>query len=664
MKRTMQLQKRLPAVMAGVLLGTINPCLAADLTYTFDSDAQGWYAADGHGTLTWDATHGRGGGGCLKITMAAETDTEVDPRVDVAFDTTGYFSVEFDMMVDAASGTDGAGNYGNLQMVARDAGWSWDSMWFGGVDTSFNSYRHVKKAFTSAYGLKAYLQFQLASSMPPYLGDVTVYIDNVVIRDGTPPNPATLFDFAWPEETTMSVSSWAGGTPAADSVAVSQDTSPAPLHPDGSLKLVVNYNASNSGWQEGDVQLNPYDWDPSKFTWLEFDFYMDAPTGLSDYGGLQVFEIDSNWQWQNTGWQGLSAANVGTWTHYRVPLTSMALSHGLVVQVGGGMTVPVTYYVDNLVAWRPATPPQITKLAKSQTLGRGAVVTMDQPGPANQWQRDAIVTPANGIYTWYGFGEVTYAFTLTNFPDAIAHPGFEAHMFLVDGDTLANESGNETYGAVDWNASDIIVARLENNATGGVDFSFRYKTNLPNANPDQTLTTVHCPSALGTWGVSFGADTTSVTLSGPEGVLTNFSLPQEVADKFNCLISFLQFGVFKNDGSASGVNDGASATFSRVQMIGGYSTFDDSFSGPGLTANYAWRVTSSSAVSWTPSGTAWWLTWTLPDDGFTPLVSGTVHGPYHDAGVTYTYGLGASRFGAVPAASVPAGDAAFFRLKK
>src|SRR5712671_2524641 len=110
------------ALFAVALAGSTRLCLA-DISYTFNTDVQGWSAADGHGSVVWDATHGRGGGGCLKYTIVAGVDGEVDPRVDVAFDTTGYFSVEFDMMVDAASGTDAGGSYGNLQLVARDASW-------------------------------------------------------------------------------------------------------------------------------------------------------------------------------------------------------------------------------------------------------------------------------------------------------------------------------------------------------------------------------------------------------------------------------------------------------------------------------------------------------------------------------------------------------------
>ena len=662
MKLKRRSQQWIPSTLVVLALASgTSLCLAADISYTFDTDVQGWSAADGHGSVAWDATHGRGEGGCLKYTLVAGVDGEVDPRVDVAFDTTGYFSVEFDMMVDASSGTDTGGSYGNLQLVARDASWSWDSMWFGSVGASFNSYQHVKKAFTSAYGAKAHLQFQLQGAAP-YSGNVIIYIDNVVIRDGTPPNQAVLFDFAWPEEVTLGFSQWAGGTPAASGITVSQDTTLT----NGALRFTVDYNPSNSGWQEGDVQMATFDWDPSKFTWLEFDLYLDAPTGLSTYGIFQVFQINSSWGWQWIAGPNLSAANIGTWKHYKVPVSSMSSSHGLIIQVGGGMTNSFTYYVDNITAWKPASPPTISKMQKASGVG-GVQITMDQNG--NQWQRDALVTPSGSSYSWVGQTPATYSFTITNFPDAHSHPGFEAHLFFINSDTGPG-SWNETYGGADWNAADLASVSLANNTNGTVDISFAWKTNLPSANPlpnaiYHPAAITNLPSAMGTWSLTFNSDA-SLTLSGPGGVSTNCSLPADVpANNFNPSILALQFGMFKNDGANDGHNDQQSGIFSQVRMTNNSGVvFDDNFAGSSLTANYDWRVTSSTAVLWLPAGIGWLLSWSIPDDGFIVKVAGQVTGPYSDAGVTYTFLRGATRFGAVPAASLPAGNAAFFRLVK
>ena len=148
---------------------------------------------------------------------------------------------------------------------------------------------------------------------------------------------------------------------------------------------------------------------------------------------------------------------------------------------------------------------------------------MDLPGAANQWQRDAIVTANYESYGWYNSGAMNYSFTVADFPDAIAHPGFEAHLFLVNADTLASP-GDATYGGVDWNAPDVMVARLENNANGSVDFSLRFKTNSPGANINNTVVTANGTTAIGTWTVAF-TDNTSGTLTGPGRVSVPFTLP-------------------------------------------------------------------------------------------------------------------------------------------
>ena len=152
------------ALVALALSASTSLCLAAaPINYTFDSDVQGWYAADSHGSVAWSATNGVGGGGCLKYTIVGGTDSEVDPRVDVAFNTAQYWTLEFDMMVDPASGTDANGSYGNLQAVFRDSSWSWDSFWYGAVDTSFNTYKHVSFGIVGPYKDEAHIQLQLGA---------------------------------------------------------------------------------------------------------------------------------------------------------------------------------------------------------------------------------------------------------------------------------------------------------------------------------------------------------------------------------------------------------------------------------------------------------------------------------------------------------------------
>lgn len=656
MKSIQHRKSTVAALAALALAGSVSAGLAADIVYNFNADTQGWAAADGHGSIVWDGTHGRGSNGCLKCTIVSGTDTEIDPRVAVAFDTKGYFSVEFDMMVDPASGTSAGGDYGNLQIIARDASWSWDSMWYGAIVTGFTNWTHVQRTFTSAYNLKAYLQMQISPGT--ITGpDIVIYLDNIIIRDGTPPNQAVLYNFAWPE-TCVPASSWGAGPPV-----WSQDKT---LNTNGCLKEVVNYGSGNTGWQDAPGEIHVPDFDPTKFTYMDFDLYLDAPTGLPTYGQYQLHYW---WSWAGIGTVGLSSANIGKWTHYSLPIPASptAVQHGIVLHPGGNnMSGVFTYYLANVTMWKPAAPPTIGKPVKASGAG-GVQITMNQAGA--QWQRDALCVPAGQAdYSWYGKGGVTYSFTITNFPDAAKHPGFDAHLYIVNQDTIpgTDPGWNQVYGGCDWNAADIAAVRVENVPSGGVNATFVWKTNLPNANMNQLAAQLHSPTALGTWTLTFGADNTSVTLSHSSGISTNFTLPAEMVERFNAAASFIQLGAFKNDGANDSHNNNASATFSAFSMLGGGCVypFEDTFPGPELTSNYPWRTSSSTAVLWVPAEIGFWLTWSLPDDGFVMQVSDSVLGPWTDAGIAYSVINGAAKTGGVPAANIPEGNAVFFRMIK
>jgi hypothetical protein len=663
-----RLQNWLPAVLVGAALaGVTGSASAGDIVYNFNTDAQGWYAADGHGTVAWDATHGRGGGGCLVLTMVGGTDTEIDPRVEVTYDTTGAFSVEFDMLVDSTSGMDASGKYGNLQSVDWNAAWTWHSQWYGsigGPGGPFSTWKHVTMPFAATYGPRVRLAFQIAAATAPYTGNVIIYLDNIVIRDGTPPNKAVLYAFAWPEtcipDTINAGAVW------------SQDTT---LLPAGSCKEVVDYGApgTHPGWYDAAGEFHTPTFDPSKFTYIDFDLYLDAPAGLPTYGQYQLHYW---WHWDAIGTLGLSAANLGKWTHYSFPLPAPAgTPQGVVFHPGGNnMSGVFTYYIANVVMWKPATPPTITKIDKASGV-QGVQVTMVGNG---QWDREALVTPSDrfggGSCFWTDEAApttpTTYSFTINDFPDATKRPGFEAYMFLVNDDT-AGGAYNQTYGGADWNAADLVRVHLTAVAAGGYDYSIDWKTNLPGANPlgDAIYhpARVHSPTAIGTWSLTF-SNNTDGTLSGPGGISASFSLPSGLFDagvpNFRPSNSYIQYGMFKNDGANDGHNNGAHGTFGQVQRTGLYLNYNDTFPGPGLTATYAWRVTNPASVIWTPANISWWLTWTLPDDNFSVKVAPVITGPWTDAGVTLTYTVGATRVGAVPTASIPVGNSAYFLLAK
>jgi len=236
-------------------------------------------------------------------------------------------------------------------------------------------------------------------------------------------------------------------------------------------------------------------------------------------------------------------------------------------------------------------------------------------------------------------------------------------MYLVNGDTAG--TGNDVSGSPDWGVPDLLIFRVENLAAGGVRAQIQWKANYPNANATNVPVVVNGTTAVGTWTVTF-TDSTDGTLTGPGIAATNFSLPAgAVQSNFSPSTSFVQFGMFKNDGANDGHNNNAHGTYSEVQFTGAQAnSFDDKFSGATLTNKYAWRVTDSTAVQFIPPGTAWLVDWTLPAVQFSPESAPAITGPWSPAVFTSSYRDSSKMHNLVSQAAVAGAPAGFFRLIK
>ncbi len=293
----------------------------------------------------------------------------------------------------------------------------------------------------------------------------------------------------------------------------------------------------------------------------------------------------------------------------------------------------------------------------------GVEIIMDDDSA--QWQRNAIVTPAtNGPCLWTSQGSypVSYSMTITNFPDPVTHGGFEAHMYLVNQDT---SNGNETSGSPDWGVPDLLIFRVENLVEGDVRAQIQWKTNYPNANATNVPLVVTGPTAVGTWTLTF-TDRSHGSLTGPGITETNFALPDDVVlSNFSPVNSFMQFGMFKNDGPNDGHNNGASGTISHVKFTGPKAPFEDDFSGPTLTNKYAWRKTSATAVQYVPGDAMWLLSWTLPAVEFSTQVAQTLTGPWTNLVLSSaTYASGGKMHVLLSKSDLPSGNSGYFRMMK
>lgn len=448
----------------------------------------------------------------------------------------------------------------------------------------------------------------------------------------------------------------------------------------GSIRFDVPYTgASGDQLMAFGTLHDAWGWDATTevnavgvYTNIAFDFKLDpatAPAKDGSFGTLVIGLVTDGWSTHQQGtWK--IPASATTWTHVTIPIDpttpgiDKTVGEYFNMWSGGNFTNTLSFNVDNieLVAVPTNAPPVPPPTMGFEMAGpSGVEIIMD--GTGDQWQRNAISTPAGtGPYLWTSQGSypVSYSCTITNFPDLATHLGFEAHMYLVNGDTAP--SGSETSGSPDWGVPDLLIFRLENRATDLLA-QIQWKTNYPNANATNVPVAVSAPSALGTWTVTF-TDATHGTLAGPGITATNFDLPADaVASNFSPASSFVQFGMFKNDGANDGHNNGAHGTFSRVQITGAQAnSIDDAFTGATLTNKYAWRKTDANYVQYIAPGTAWIVDWTLPANQFNPQTAAAITGPWSPAVFTSTYRGPSAMHGLVSKTTIT--NAGFYRLIK
>ena len=326
-----------------------------------------------------------------------------------------------------------------------------------------------------------------------------------------------------------------------------------------------------------------------------------------------------------------------------------------------GFTGTTTLWVDNITlnANQDVAPPAPPTVAIAKAVP-GLQLFASQAGA--QYSRQNIYTVNSTGYSWVGAaGPVTYSVTLANYPDA-SHSGFQTHLFLVPG------SGIPTFeNSVDYNRPNVIFLDIGNNAAGTAYASFRYKTNLPNGNSmiygAGTLGGVGSPTPNGTWSLTFSGNT-AITLTSPSGATTSLELPADAAALFADPLH-VYVGAQPNQLG----NIGQSVTVTRVQITGVASPIDDNFSA-GALDSAVWRIAAGDAagVLTVPTGYAYWLHWSLPDDGFTfeyapGSLTDDIWLPV--SGTTSPIQIGSRRWSLLPSSPVPfEGEGYFYRMAK
>jgi hypothetical protein len=315
-------------------------------------------------------------------------------------------------------------------------------------------------------------------------------------------------------------------------------------------------------------------------------------------------------------------------------------------------------------------PPTIAGLQKP-TDGLNIIATA--PGSSAAYDRYQLATVNDTGYSFVDNSSVTYSWKILSFPQN-TEGNFQQHFFIVNGEPGQYDQ------AADWNLTNCIFITVQEQDDGVATMSFRYKTNEPAGNgmffnttsPTNTTNNVHgwpiqpvCSlitsnGAVGTWSVTFAA-TTGVTLTAPDGTQTNFVLDAASAALFADPASLILGGQPNN------VNgDGLSVVYGSFSATGCSSAFTDDFStDTELNTNY-WKNLSSdtNGAVLVPPGSAYWLSWSIPDSGFSlqdaPSLTGGA--TYWTDLVPLTIQDNGHRVALLSKSLLPAGGDAFFRL--
>src|SRR5208283_2908465 len=183
-----------------------------------------------------------------------------------------------------------------------------------------------------------------------------------------------------------------------------------------------------------------------------------------------------------------SASMVGKWTHFDFPCASSGVTAcpAVVFQSypgNDGGADQINVHVDNVVMWNPVLIPTVGILPGSPG---GAQATVDNDGTANQYDQEGFTSPANDNtstnFFWVGQEPAIYSITLTNWPAPATAPGFDAHIYLVNGDSIIagpnDWSYNQGYSGIPYNAIDYAGFRIANSPGNSyLQATFEWKTD-------------------------------------------------------------------------------------------------------------------------------------------------------------------------------------------
>ncbi|HTR43235.1 MAG TPA: hypothetical protein VMH87_16600, partial [Pseudomonadales bacterium] len=480
----------------------------------------------------------------------------------------------------------------------------------------------------------------------------------IIVWDGTqnasttmgPNNPgsgAAFFDIAWP-------------------------------NPSGDQVMIAN-------WFDGSgktINLNDY-------TNVSFDIMFSTNSGsdgAGSYGDVEFGCIPTSDGWPSTalGVYNSAVANGNGWIHVTIPINGssnpkLSSVEGYYIKMQqsrtGGNLTNTLFWIDNIIyGGLTNTPPApVLSIYPNKKANPGLMIICG--GSGGTYTRGLMmafdVTNGTRNYSWVGTASpanpVTYSQTIVNYPDP-TH-SIQSAMFLV-------QNGNFGDPGVDYDAANVAQLSMYGNADGTATASFQYKTNQPDGNSQygaNTLATLTAPSPLGTWSLTFSNDV-NVTLSytplgGGTTLSTNANFPGE--DQAQYFANPLS--VFMGNQQNADANLGQSSTYSEFKIKGTSVSppIDELWSGQTSLDTTNWGIVcyAPSDILLVHSTDKYWVSWSLPDTGFSLVTSTNLNSPastWVSAGLTQIVNLTTNNQVLLPGYStnLPAGPNVFFKMVK
>lgn len=168
----------------------------------------------------------------------------------------------------------------------------------------------------------------------------------------------------------------------------------------------------------------------------------------------------------------------------------------------------------------------------------------------------------------------------------------------------------------------------------------------------------------GTWTLTFLNDT-NVTISGPGGTSASFNMPLEAAQLFGDPV-YAYFGVQAN--GDNGLAIGKSTVLSEIKITGTANPLDDVFANDSSLDTNIWSVVAvdTAAISVVPSTARYWLQWTVPDGGFSPIQTAdlTMPGSQWDDVAGTRVQVGSVKRVLVDSSQLPGANSGYFGMIK